>query len=530
MSLSLSFRRSAPALVATAAAVVCCAWAARADAYVYWVKANSNAIGRTNLDGSAPSQGFITGASTPRGVAVDGQHVYWTNTATGTIGRANLDGSGANQSFITGASNPRGVAVDGQHVYWVNTGLAGTIGRANLDGSGVDQSFITGAAFPTAIAVDGRHVYWATEIAGTIGRANLDGSGADENFITGADQPEGVAVDGQHVYWTNADADAIGRANLDGSGADQSFISAKNFPIAVAVDGQHVYWTSQGGNAIGRADLDGLGANQSFIGSGSTPSGLAIDGGPAGTATPSAVAMAFGTQPLGVFGTAQTLTITNSGHGNLDIDTARVADGAGGGDVDDFLISSDTCSHTTLTIGATCPVHLRFGPNAGGERHATFVLTSNDPAAPLQVALQGTAGQLPQGPAGAPGPTGSTSPAGAIGPAGPTGAQGAAGPRGTPGELRLVTCKTVTVTVRGHKVKRRRCTTRLISGTASFTTGATARATLTRHGRRYATGTATHARLVLHARRRVPAGNYTLALSYRRHGHRVTTRTPITIA
>ena len=43
---------------------------------------------------------------------VNAGHVYWTNAGTNTIGRASLDGTGADQSFITGASGPRGVAVD----------------------------------------------------------------------------------------------------------------------------------------------------------------------------------------------------------------------------------------------------------------------------------------------------------------------------------------------------------------------------------------------------------------------------------
>jgi hypothetical protein len=48
-------------------------------------------------------------------VAVDAEHIYWSNDSpTNTIGRADLDGSNPNQSFITGASTPIGVAVDAE--------------------------------------------------------------------------------------------------------------------------------------------------------------------------------------------------------------------------------------------------------------------------------------------------------------------------------------------------------------------------------------------------------------------------------
>ena len=48
--------------------------------------------------------------------------VYWPNTLTNfgggtTLGRAELDGSGTQQNFITGASSPDGVAVDAGHFY-----------------------------------------------------------------------------------------------------------------------------------------------------------------------------------------------------------------------------------------------------------------------------------------------------------------------------------------------------------------------------------------------------------------------------
>jgi virginiamycin B lyase len=264
------------ALAVALAMVVFGCLATQADAFVYWTNASGGMVGRASLDGTGADQMFITGASAPEEMAVDGQHVYWANGGSGTIGRANLDGSGVDQSFITGASSPFGVAVDGQHVYWAN-GASGTIGRANLDGSGVDQSFITGASSPDGVAVDGQHVYWTNLFTGAIGRANLDGSGVNQSFITGASFPEGVAVDGQHVYWTNTGPFTIGRANLDGSGVDQSFITGANVPTGVAVDGQHVYWANQLGDTIGRANLDGSGVDQTFITGANLPVGVAVD-------------------------------------------------------------------------------------------------------------------------------------------------------------------------------------------------------------------------------------------------------------
>ena len=516
--------RGRAAWLAASTVMVCLGWVAQADAFVYWTSNSSGAIGRAYLDGSAVNQTFIPGSGGRIGVTVDGRHVYWTNGLSDTIGRSNLDGSGANQAFITGASNPQMVAVDGEHIYWTNFD-SNAIGRANLDGSGTDQTFITGANGQVGLAVDGRHVYWTNVLSGSIGRANLDGSGANQSFITGASGPQAVAVDGDHLYWTNFASNAIGRANLDGSGATQTFMTGSNGPVGIAVDDEHVYWTNFLSAAIGRANLDGSGANQAFI-SGVTSSSLTVDGGPSGTASPSAASLSFGTQALVTLGPPETLSITNTGHGNLAIDAARVATGA----VDDFLISSDTCSQRTLTIGATCSVRVRFGPSASGERQATLTLTREDPASPLQIALQGTAGALPQGPVGATGPSGVIGPAGATGATGATGTPGPAGARGEPGRVRLVSCRTVTVKVGGRKVKRRRCSTRLISGTATFTTTATARASLRRRGVLYATGTVSRARLPLHANRRVAAGRYTLTLTYRRAGHRITTRTPITIS
>lgn len=102
---------------------------------------------------------------------------------------------------------------------------------------------------------------------------------------------------------------------------------------------------------------------------------------------------------------------------------------------------------------------------------------------------------------------GPTAPPGAQGPA------GAAGPAGPAGQVELVTCKTVVV----KKKKKQQCTTKLVSGTVKFTaTGSVARASLSRSGVVYATGSARRVhgrmRLVLRSSGYLAAGHYILTL------------------
>jgi hypothetical protein len=76
---------------------------------------------------------------------------------------------------------------------------------------------------------------------------------------------------------------------------------------------------------------------------------------------------------------------------------------------------------------------------------------------------------------------------------------------------------------------RRRCATRRFVGDKPVLPIATARASLTRGRKTYATGTARAQRLTLNARKRVPAGRYTLTLRFRNDGRQTTARTRIAI-
>jgi virginiamycin B lyase len=468
-------------------------------------------------------------------------YVYWTDGAAGTIGRANLDGTGVDLDFITGAAAPRGIAVDEDHIYWAN---ATAIGRADLDGSDVDQDFITAAA--AGVAVDGSYIYWTSPGAGTIGRASLDGSGVDPDLIAGQNTPTGVGVNHLGIYWSDG-AHQIRRANLNGTGAQT--VSASGDALGLAVDGSrivwavddpgtptvftgnldpfsnvgvvtqvaarssglndtHFFWTTSG--AIGRLNRDGTGLDADFIAA-ADPQMLALDGGQSGTASPSATTLNFGFETVGGLGAGRTLTVTNTGPGELAIDLARIT----GSHVDDFLLGRDTCSGARLAVDATCTVSVVFVPDAIGVRAATLTLTSNDPASPLQIALEGT-GEDPN----------------------PQGSDPFDDDFGfndefdddeesdTPARPRLVTCRIAEVRVDGRSVERRRCRTRRLRGTPNFATPGAAHATLTRGHDVYATGTARRSRVVLDAHRHVRAGRYRLTL---RTGNEIIRRVRIRI-
>jgi len=217
----------------------------------------------------------------------------------------------------------------------------------------------------------------------------------------------------------------------------------------------------------------------------------------------------FGDQTVAQPSPEQSLVVTNVGAQILRIAGATIS---GGTNPSDFTITGNACADKSLDFGHSCAITVQFTPAAAGARSASLTLEDNE-SAPASVTVAGL---------GVPANAGPPGPQGSPGPQGPTGAKG---PAGKNGQIRLVTC---TVTTRHHK-KHKTCTTRTITGTATFTTSI-AHATLARNGIVYATGTATRTRLTLHATRPVPPARYTLILTHD-IGHRkmITTRLAVRI-
>ncbi|HET6864644.1 MAG TPA: choice-of-anchor D domain-containing protein [Solirubrobacteraceae bacterium] len=242
----------------------------------------------------------------------------------------------------------------------------------------------------------------------------------------------------------------------------------------------------------------------------------------------------FGDQTVHQPSVDEPVTISNLGAQGLAFAGASLS----GQDPGDYALAADGCAGRTLAFLQSCTITVRFTPAANGARPAEIVLDDNE-TSPEKIQLSGTGVPANSGPTGPAGPIGPTGPAGVAGPTGSTGAaglpgsggaqgpagvQGPTGPQGPPGQIMLVSCTTAKKKVKGHRVTRRKCATKLISGVATFTTTPTT-ARLTRGRVVYATGSAWLYAVTLDARRPVGPGRYTLTL--RRSG--VTTRQAVLI-
>jgi hypothetical protein len=97
----------------------------------------------------------------------------------------------------------------------------------------------------------------------------------------------------------------------------------------------------------------------------------------------SATTLVFGSEPVGTPSTSQTETVTNSGIVPLQIGQAAIV----GSDGDEFTMSGDGCSGTTVPPAGTCAIGVRFDPKVAGTPASILRITSNGPTSPDLVTL-----------------------------------------------------------------------------------------------------------------------------------------------
>jgi hypothetical protein len=110
--------------------------------------------------------------------------------------------------------------------------------------------------------------------------------------------------------------------------------------------------------------------------------------GPGPIVSLSPVTVSFGAQILGVTSALQTVTLTNTGRSNLNIQTFSLV----GASMSDFLIdNSSSCkSGTTVAANASCTIAIAFLPTALGTRTASITITDNGAYGLSTLPLSGT--------------------------------------------------------------------------------------------------------------------------------------------
>ncbi|MFZ3137286.1 MAG: CARDB domain-containing protein [Thermodesulfovibrionales bacterium] len=101
------------------------------------------------------------------------------------------------------------------------------------------------------------------------------------------------------------------------------------------------------------------------------------------------VTQVFANIPVGDSSMPQTLTISNTGSGNLVIGTLSIT----GHDASQFIKQNDTCSGQTVTPSANCTVNVIFSPTSTGSFDSILNIPSNDLDEPnVTVNLKGGSG------------------------------------------------------------------------------------------------------------------------------------------
>lgn len=97
--------------------------------------------------------------------------------------------------------------------------------------------------------------------------------------------------------------------------------------------------------------------------------------------------LSFGNRNVGTTSTAQSVTLTNSGDGTLNI-TSIFITGPNAGD----FAQTNTCG-TSVAAGANCAISVTFAPTATGARIGTVTITDDASGSPHTVTLTGTGSQ-----------------------------------------------------------------------------------------------------------------------------------------
>ena len=201
-------------------------------------------------------------------------------------------------------------------------------------------------------------------------------------------QSSGTASAAQIVSVTNTSASPLAIYGLSISGVNTAdFRQTDNCPPSL---GGGAFCTA---SVIFEPDFQASASRTATLNvadnAGASPQTVALSG----SATQAAIQMVpssinFSGQQAGTASSPQTITVTNTGAGNLSFSSVAVSGGR------DFLVGANTCAASQTPPGGSCNIQLTFSPactNGAAARSANLTLGDNVPGSPQNVPLSGTA-------------------------------------------------------------------------------------------------------------------------------------------
>jgi sugar lactone lactonase YvrE len=290
-------------------------------------------------------------------IADDTAHrIREVNAATqiiSTVAGTGFEGHKGNGGPATSANldHPTGIAVDSTGTFYISDSYNNAIRYVK---AGVINAYAFNGL--TQLGGDGGPALNASmwsplELALDPG-ANLFVGGGNDNVVQRVDFASGTVGTVAGTY-------PSGRGGYAGDGGPA--VGSKLSNVGVAVDGQgNLYIADAGNNRVRAVHL--------------TPA-----------ATLPTKPVNFGTEPLHVTGSPQTITLNSSGGADLNITQVSLQ----GNDPSDYAIQTNACTGT-IAVDVNCTVTVTFTPLSYSTRTATLVFTDNAPNTPQSVTLTGS--------------------------------------------------------------------------------------------------------------------------------------------
>ena len=291
--------------------------------------------------------------------------VVLSNTGTGTLAISSISITGANAGDFTQSNNcASSVAVSGSCTINV-TFTPSTTGARSAAISVADNA----AGSPQTVALTGT------------GIAAVAGISFSPTSLAFGNQQVAVASAPLSTTVTNTGSATLTISAVTITGTNPSDFTRTSTCTNVAPSGTCTISVTFTPGATGARSAS-ISVTDNAAGS---PQSVPLTGtGTAAAVGLSPASLTFGAQTVGTTSAAQPVTLTNTGNATLTISSITVT-GTNAGD----FSQTNNCT-SSVAIGGSCTINVKFSPSAGGSRTASVSIADSAVGSPQTVALTGT--------------------------------------------------------------------------------------------------------------------------------------------